>query len=209
MDLGQLLAYAAFAVVNAVVPGPNLLVTVRALLGDGVRAAHATLAGVGAGVTLYGLGSGWGLERLATASPLVYGAVKLVGAAWVYWLGMQLVRGGFRPAAPRDAVAGTSGRRSQRHHFGVGFLTALLNPNIVLFFLAVLPQFAGGGTRSALTFPAMILLYVGITVGWMMAVIGVVARVGPRGASGPVAAVVHVAIGLWLMMFGLTFLRDG
>ena len=206
MDLGQLLAYSAFALVNAIVPGPNLLVTVRALLADGPRAAHATLAGIGTGVTLYGLGSGWGLARLATASPLVYGALKLLGAAWVYWLGMQLVRDGFRPGALGGAFAGSGGRKSQRGHFGVGLLTSLLNPNIVLFFLAVLPQFAGEAPRSATTFPAMILLFVGITVGWKMAVIATVARLGPRGASGPVVATVHVALGLWLMMFGLTFL---
>ena len=209
MDLDQLLAYTAFALVNAIVPGPNLLVTVRALLSDGARAAHATLAGIGTGVTLYGLGSSWGLAQLAAASPLVYGAIKLTGAAWVYWIGMQLVRRGFRPTAPPAPLAGEPGRRAQRRHFGIGFLTALVNPNIVLFFLAVLPQFAGAEPDSALVLPAMILLYVGITVGWSMTVIGVVARAGPRRASGPLATVVHVGLGLWLMMFGLTFLGSG
>ena len=209
MDLDQLLAYTAFALVNAAVPGPNLLVAVRALLADGARAAHATVAGIGTGVTLYGFAASWGLARLATASPLLYGAIKLVGAAWVYWLGMQLVRRGLRRLAPDDASGGARGRGSGRRHFGLGFLTALVNPNIVLFFLAVLPQFAGDEGRSALTFPAMIVLYVGITVGWAMGVIELVARFGPRGASGPVATAAHVAIGLWLMLFGLLFLGEG
>ena len=133
----------AVFVLNAT-PGVDLLLTVSRTLQGGGRAGVAAALGVNAGCVLHALGAAFGLAALLALSPLAFAAIKWAGAAYLVWLGLGLLQQAWLgPAAgaatPVSAVPSTPARLFA--DFRTGLLTNLLNPKVLLFFLAFLPQF--------------------------------------------------------------------
>jgi len=131
--------WAAFAAASAVllmIPGPTVLLVVSYALGQGWRTALPMAVGVALGdftaMTLSMLGIG----ALLAASAAVFTALRLVGAAYLIWLGIKLFRaGGALGAEPRTDAA--SAVRMMAH----AWLVTALNPKSITFFVAFLPQF--------------------------------------------------------------------
>ena len=131
-----LAAFAAASFVLAVTPGPAVLYVVTRTLAQGRAAGFASVAGVALGNLGNAIGASIGLAALFAVSSLAFSVVKVAGAAYLVWLGVQALRSG------RPATAGTAfdAPRPARI-FRDGFLVALLNPKTALFFAAFLPQF--------------------------------------------------------------------
>ena len=127
-------------VLNAT-PGVDLMITASRTLQHGLRGGLATALGVNAGCVVHTLAAAFGLAALLSASAAAFALVKWVGAAYLAWLALGMLRGALRrveaPAPSTPAVAAASGPALFRQ----GLLTNLLNPKIALFFLALLPQF--------------------------------------------------------------------
>ena len=129
-------AFAAASMVLLVIPGPTILLVISYGLGQGWRAAFPTAVGVALGdftaMTLSMLGIG---ALLATSATL-FTALKLAGAAYLIWLGINLWRaGGTLNARPVTESKGTF--RMIAH----AWLVTALNPKSITFFVAFLPQF--------------------------------------------------------------------
>jgi threonine/homoserine/homoserine lactone efflux protein len=126
-------------VLNAT-PGVDLLFTLTRTLSGGVRGGIAASLGIGAGCVLHALAAAFGLAALLSASTAAFSVIKWVGAAYLLWLGIGMLR-----AAARSAAAGaglqSGASATALAVFRQGLLTNLLNPKIALFFLALLPQF--------------------------------------------------------------------
>lgn len=118
-------------------PGPAVLFVVSHGLGRGRVAALWASAGILAGNTLYFVISATGLGALFLASYDVFVGVKWLGAAYLVWLGLRTAFAGDGPAAPAPACAGTAGPRTLAR----GFVVQASNPNALVFFTALLPQF--------------------------------------------------------------------
>jgi threonine/homoserine/homoserine lactone efflux protein len=118
-------------------PGPDLLYITARSLGQGWRAGAASSLGIAAGCLVHTAAAALGISALLQAAPLAYDAIRLAGAAYLVWLGVQALR-------PRAAAAGVAALppESLRRVFWQGFATNVLNPKVALFFLAFLPQFA-------------------------------------------------------------------
>ena len=136
MSLESWLAFTAASAVLLVIPGPTVFLVVSYALGQGWRAALPMACGVALGdftaMTLSMLGVG----ALLSASAGVFAAVKLIGAAYLVYLGVKLFRaGGVLAARPRtDAASGWK-------MLGHAWLVTALNPKGITFFVAFLPQF--------------------------------------------------------------------
>lgn len=129
-------AFAAASAVLLVIPGPTILLVVSYALGQGWRTALPMAAGVALGdftaMTLSMLGIG----ALLAASATVFTALKLIGAAYLVYLGVKLFRaGGTLAAEPRTGTA------SAVRMAGHAWLVTALNPKSITFFVAFLPQF--------------------------------------------------------------------
>jgi threonine/homoserine/homoserine lactone efflux protein len=131
-----LIAFGAASLVLAITPGPAVIYVVTRTLAQGRGAGFASVAGVALGNLGNALGASIGLAALFAVSSLAFSVVKVVGAAYLVWLGIQALRAG-RPGASRPAFGAPRPRRIFRD----GFLVALLNPKTALFFAAFLPQF--------------------------------------------------------------------
>jgi threonine/homoserine/homoserine lactone efflux protein len=135
----QLLAFVLASLLFIQVPGPSLLFTIGRALSVGRREALLSVVGNALGLLAQVLLVALGLGAVVAASATAYTVVKLAGAAWVVWLGVQAVR--HRKDA-RMALA-SGGRRPERPGAAVwtGMVVGLSNPKTIVFFVAFLPQF--------------------------------------------------------------------
>ncbi|MGC8806611.1 MAG: LysE family translocator [Thiomonas sp.] len=126
-------------------PGADMLFIVSRSAQQGARAGAMAALGVGAGCLVHVTAAAVGLSALIAASDLAFSVVKWLGAAYLVWLGMGLLRA--RSQTPPVASARLPAA-TLRAVFWQGVLTNVLNPKIVLFFLAFLPQFVGASTSG-------------------------------------------------------------
>lgn len=136
----------AFLIVSIVViatPGPDTALTIRNVVAGGRRAGLATALGVAAGQLIWAIATSLGLVGLLLASEPVFHALRLVGAAYLVYLGAQSLRSSFKAVGDFDqSGSGTSGPLQPCRAFVQGILNDLANPKMAIFFVSVLPQFA-------------------------------------------------------------------
>lgn len=119
------------------VPGPSLLFTIGRALTVGRHEALLSVLGNGIGVTTQVLLVALGLGSIVAASTTVYTVIKVVGALYVIWLGVQAIR--HRGEARRALESQVSAQHG--HALRIGFVVGVTNPKTILFFVAFLPQF--------------------------------------------------------------------
>jgi len=136
----MLFLFVAAAVVLIVTPGPDMLLVIARSLAGGPRDGVLVAAGLMGGLLLHTTIVALGLAALLAASALAFNLVKWAGAAYLAWLGLQIVR----HAGARAALDAQARSYRARELLVQGFLSAALNPKLALFFLAFLPQFADG-----------------------------------------------------------------
>ncbi|MFC4117734.1 LysE family translocator [Nonomuraea zeae] len=125
-------------IVAMITPGPDMLFVLGCGMRGGARAGLLATAGVAASEAVHVAVAAAGLAALFEAVPVAFTVVRLVGAAYLIYLGVQMLRS--RKGVEEEltvAREGLSGRRA----FASGMLTNLLNPKMVTFTIAFLPQF--------------------------------------------------------------------
>ena len=130
------------------VPGPSLLFTIGRALTVGRRDALLSVVGNGLGLLAQVACVALGLGALVAASSTAYVAVKVLGAAYVVWLGVQAIR---HRADARLAMTGTGagGVSQPAKALRIGFTVGVTNPKTLVFFTAFLPQFVNAGAGHA------------------------------------------------------------
>ena len=140
-----MLVFIGVAALVIVIPGPDTAVVTKNVLVHGRRAAFGTSMGVSAGLSVWTLAAAVGVASVVRASAVAFTVLKLVGALYLVWLGLQALRAAGRPAsgprrtANKPAMGALGGFRQ-------GFLSDLANPKIGIFFTSLLPQFVDPGT---------------------------------------------------------------
>ncbi|MFE9106154.1 LysE family translocator [Actinomadura geliboluensis] len=139
IDPHLLALFFATSVVAMVIPGPDMLFVLGCGMRGGARAGLLATAGVATSEAVHVAVAAAGLAALFAAVPLAFTVVRVVGAVYLVYLGVQTLR---RRRDLQDAApAGVSGRRAYLN----GLLTNLLNPKMVTFTIAFLPQFIDPG----------------------------------------------------------------
>jgi threonine/homoserine/homoserine lactone efflux protein len=155
---GHLIGFALASLVIIVIPGPGVLFVVGRALAHGRRTALATAAGHAAGNYVVAACVAVGLGTLLQRSAQVFIAVKLAGALYLVFLGVQAIRHRHSLASAMSSAAGASdGWRALRD----GFIVGVTNPKAFILFGAVLPQFINRGAGNV---PAQMLLLALISV---------------------------------------------
>jgi threonine/homoserine/homoserine lactone efflux protein len=165
----ELLAFIGVAAVVIVTPGQDTALTIRNTLAGGRAAGFRTAVGVVAGQAVWAVAASLGVAALIVASEPAFVALKFAGAAYLVVLGGQALVAAVRGRA-HDGEAVAAGGRELRQ----GLLSNLGNPKMAVFFTSLLPQFGG-------SFPALLglgLLFCAMTLAWLCAYAGVVARAG-------------------------------
>lgn len=138
-----LLGFTLVAGLLTVTPGLDTALVLRAALSQGRAHAYLTALGVASGVLVWGVAAAVGVSALLSASTVAYEVLRVVGAAYMVWLGVRLLRAALRGSEAVEplAAAGPSPWRGWQR----GLLTNVLNPKVGAFYVAVLPQFLPPG----------------------------------------------------------------
>ena len=203
---GQLLAFTLAAVVIIVIPGPGVLFVIGRALVDGRRTALATAAGHAAGNYVVAACVAVGLGTVLQRSAEAFIVVKLAGAAYLAWLGIQAIR---HRRSLADALSAAHAPRGPWRALRDGAVVGVTNPKAYILFGAILPQFVN---RAAGQVPAQMLLLSAIAVGiglasdsvwgvtaggvraWFAQSPGRLALVGGAGGLAMIAVGVSVAL---------------
>jgi threonine/homoserine/homoserine lactone efflux protein len=142
-SLPVFLAYTAASLLLAATPGPDMALFLSKTLGGGRRFGFSALGGCMAGLVVHACAAALGLSALLAASSEAYGAVKLLGAAYLLWLAYGALRHGSVLHLEGAAQGGLFST------FLTGLGINLTNPKIIIFFVTFLPQFIEAGDAHA------------------------------------------------------------
>ncbi len=191
--LAILAAWIALATVATVSPGPDTALVIAQSARRGRRAGLMVALGIGVGNLWYAALFGFGLMSLLAAQPVVFMIVKIVGAAYLAWIGFKMVRAALA-GVTHDAKVSVKGSP-----FVQGLVTNILNPKIALFFLAAIPQFAGNGPDAPAIGVALIVINGIINVLWLAIVAAGVERAGAKLQQSNAMRWLEGIIGVGLM----------
>ncbi|UYF98960.1 MULTISPECIES: LysE family translocator [unclassified Halomonas] len=136
MPLSLWLSLAAICTMGAMSPGPSLALVLRHTLGGGRQSGMIAAVAHALGVGIYALLTVLGLGALIASHPELFRWVTWLGAAYLAWLGVKALRAG-RSGVLSPAHVATTRRLAAKE----GLLVALINPKLILFFVALLSQF--------------------------------------------------------------------
>jgi threonine/homoserine/homoserine lactone efflux protein len=199
-----LIAFVGVAALTIMTPGPDTALTVRNALIGGRACGMATALGVSLGLAVWTVTASAGIAALLVASEPAFMAVKLVGAAYLVFLGLQslwhAVRGG-GGAHPLDGRAprGLTPRTALRQ----GILNDLGNPKIAVFFTTLLPQFAPSHGPAFATLLAFGLVFCTMTFVWLVLYSVVIARAGEALRRPRIRRTLDAVMGAVLVAIGV------
>ncbi|AKQ64908.1 Lysine exporter protein (LYSE/YGGA) [Myxococcus hansupus] len=136
-DLTRLTAYFVAVLALILTPGPDTMLVLARSLGQGRKAGIVSALGICAGCQFHIAAAALGLSALLATSALAFSVVKWVGAAYLVWMGVQMLRA---PDTGPEVVKALPPKGLLRI-FRDGVVTNVLNPKVAVFFLSFLPQF--------------------------------------------------------------------
>jgi threonine/homoserine/homoserine lactone efflux protein len=173
MSWSKYAEFLAFAVILVLIPGPDFAVVTKNTLVGGRRRGRWTALGVSSSNLVQGSAAALGLGALIIRAQPVFEAIKWAGVAYLVYLGAQAIRSAIRGQYP--PMDGDEAGRSRQSLAGwrQGFLSNITNPKVLVFYLAVLPQFltpgAGLGwllvlawSHAALSLAYLLILVIGL-----------------------------------------------
>ena len=170
MQIGQFLAVAAIVVIT---PGVDMALVTRNALMHGRRAAVMTAIGINIGILFWVMAAVLGLAAVVSTSATAFAAIKLVGAVYLVYLGVQALRSARTDGSESEPSPHLA--PSSRMAFRQGLVSNILNPKIAVFFTSLLPQFVGAH-GSAGNLLLLGLLFNAMGVCWLICYATAVAR---------------------------------
>lgn len=147
MSTSEVLAFAALSLVMIVIPGPSVLFTIGRALTVGRREALLTVAGNAVGAYLQVVAVACGVGVLVERSAVVFTVVKLAGAAYLVYLGVQAIR---HRRKVTEALAESVPATGPARAFRDGVVVGVTNPKTIVFLVVALPQFTAGTVEMLL-----------------------------------------------------------
>jgi RhtB (resistance to homoserine/threonine) family protein len=193
----DLVSFLALSVLLIVIPGPDTaVVTKNALLGGRGSGLFAS-AGVALGLSIWTIGAAFGIAALLKASAVAFLALKIAGAIYLTWLGIQMLRS-------RSAATGVGGRRNGNlKALRQGLLSDLSNPKIAIFFTSFLPQFIHGHHEAFASLLTLGGIFVALTFVWLATYAVIVGRASAFLRRERVRKALDRFTGVVLIAFGV------
>jgi threonine/homoserine/homoserine lactone efflux protein len=196
---------AVFVVVAAVLtvtPGLDMALVTKNALARGLRGGVTSALGIATGCFAWGVASGIGIAAIVAASTSAFTALRLVGAAYLIFLGAQAIRSTFgrRSEEPAPRRAGSPFRQ--------GLVTNLLNPKIAVFYTTVLPQFIVPGESALAKSILLALIHNVLGLVWLSAYSWGVVRLGALLRRPRVRDALERVTGIVLIAFGVRLLFE-
>ena len=205
--LTALITFSLAAALIVLLPGPDTLVVVRNLIRDGRRGATLTVLGVLSGLAIWVVTAALGLAALLRASRDGYTALRLVGAVYLVWLGVNSLRA--RAAKHTDEITPVSPPRLLGVGYRAGLATDLLNPKVGVFFVTFLPGFVPSGHPVGSTSLVFGAIFVIETAAYFALLLMLAGRITRWMSQPAIRRRLDRATGLVLIGFGVRLASEG
>src|SRR4051794_4996178 len=200
------MAFAVAAALMVLLPGPDTLVVLRNLVRGGRRTAALTVVGVLSGLSVWVVAAALGLSALLRASEDAYTVLRVTGAAYLLWLGVQSLRS--RAVVVDPPEAGVRTRSLVGRGYGAGLATDLLNPKVGVFFVSFLPGFVPQGWPVGTTSLLFGGIFVVETAVYFALLLFLAGRITSWMADRKVRRRLDRATGAVLIAFGLRLVTE-
>jgi RhtB (resistance to homoserine/threonine) family protein len=168
-----------------ITPGPDTAYIVGRSVAQGRGAGIVSALGISAGCCVHVVACALGLTALLAASAMAFTVIKTVGAIYLIYLGLRLILAPQDESAPAP-MADSAAARPLRKLFAQGFLTNVLNPKVVLFFVAFFPQFVTPDSpHKAFAFLALGGVFIAMSTVWTTLVAWMAGTVTARFSGKP------------------------
>jgi threonine/homoserine/homoserine lactone efflux protein len=200
--------FAAFLAVSAVVivtPGQDTALTIRNALLGGRRCGVCTALGVVTGQAAWALATSAGIAAVLVASEPAFVALKLAGAAYLVFLGVQALRAALSTKPARTSALRSTSRRplASLVAYRQGVVSNLGNPKMAVFFTSLLPQFTHAGQSSFVALFLLGLVFCSLTLVWLTAYAVAIAKAGGVLRRPKVRRTIEGLMGAVLVALGL------
>jgi threonine/homoserine/homoserine lactone efflux protein len=171
--------FAIAALLLIMMPGPDQALITRNALVGGRSGGLLTMLGGVLGLVVHASAAALGLSALLLTSASAFTALKIIGAVYLLWLGLQMLRSAARSGRAPMADEAVAAPRRGSAYLWQGFLSNALNPKVALFFVSFLPQFLSADTGSPQA-EAMLLsaIFAGLYLAWFGLYVAAVDRLG-------------------------------
>jgi threonine/homoserine/homoserine lactone efflux protein len=193
--------FVGIAALLTITPGADMAMVSRSALMGGRRDAFATTLGILAGCLVWAIVSAAGVAAVLAASQTAYDTLRLAGAAYLVWLGVQSLLAARRGDYPAPAPEAGGARRPSP--FRQGLLTNLFNPKIAIFYSTFLPQFIGPGDPALLLSLLLAGVHIGFGLLWLSAYAWLLDRAVNAFKSSRVRRALDALTGTVLVALGL------
>lgn len=188
-----MLAFGLVALLLVISPGPNGVLILKTIASNPKSSALINLVGIACATFIHGSLSIFGLSALVLQSAELFMVIKLLGAAYLFYIGFKAIKGSYQRTKSSDqqqvnsAVKGLDGSlasdieikkkpsKNRLMHFvtcfNEGFLTQLLNPKVSMFYLAAFPQFIGFDNPDISTAFLLVTIHAVLIISWFVLVI--------------------------------------
>ena len=201
MDTG-LASFVLLAVILAVTPGADTMVVMKNAVAGGARLGLMTMLGVKLGTLTHAVLASIGIAALVLQFSALYSTIKFAGAIYLGWLGlvslMSAIKGKKSKVKTEQIAEPKAGKALAQ-----GYLSNVLNPKVVLFYLAVLPQFIGPDDPVLLKSISLGAIHIVASALWLTGVSVFVGAMGAWLARPKVRRALETVAGLALIGFGL------
>jgi RhtB (resistance to homoserine/threonine) family protein len=205
----EVLPFIGVAAILAVTPGPDMALVARNALVAGRSAVPATVAGVCAGIVVHFMAAAVGLSALLKASSEAYAVVKVLGGAYLVYLGVQAWRTSMSDEGDQEWMLGPARRFAGGSGFRQGFISNVLNPKLVVFFISVMPTFTSPDEPFFAQVLVLGLAFELLTIAWLTSYGLVVARIGEAMRHPRIRHLLERISGTVLVGLGLRIAVDG
>ncbi|MBE7557176.1 MAG: LysE family translocator [Anaerolineales bacterium] len=205
----QILAFIGVAFILTITPGADTMLVLRSVLTGGRRAGLVAMLGICSGLFIHATFSALGLSLIIVQSAAAFEIIKLLGAAYLIFLGSQSLwqalykrsDASVEPAQP--AMRTTLPARNKKQSFIEGLVSNVLNPKVSVFYLAFLPQFISPGDPVLAKSLLLAVIHFGMGIIWLTLVATLAGQARTLLVQPQVQRKIEAFAGAVLILFGV------
>ncbi|MFK5979622.1 MAG: LysE family translocator [Rhizobiaceae bacterium] len=184
MDYATLLSFIFIASLLVMSPGPNGVLIAKTVPTSGKAVGFANIAGFMAAFYVHGALSILGISLILVQSAQAFFVVKMLGAAYLCWIGFKALREAWRGNPATRNVKPAKRQRTLVRAFIEGFLTNALNPKVSMFYLAAFPQFISQSHGAIGASFTLVFVHSMLNLVWFSAMVMLFSRLSGAARSG-------------------------
>lgn len=201
-NISDYYGFIAAVILLTLTPGADTVFILTKSVSGGMRNGIASVLGITAGLFIHTALAAFGLSVLLMTSALLFTSVKILGAAYLVYLGIMSIR-----SKEKLDFAEEYGHIPFFTIFRQGFLTNILNPKVALFFLALLPQFVKSNAAGPIPFLILGITFICIGMSWSFILVWFSAGLSEKLRKSKFSVYLNKAAGVVFIALGLNILR--